>query len=206
MASYSKTWPPCLRNYNLTNLCNQNIRYAVGNFARQKPGWVLQQETQISIFYVSVLFVQFTVNIVLVQNEYLTLVFLFLTGLSVRISPKTFTQYRDQDVVFYCYVTGNPAPIVSWYSNGQDITHDSRLKMTNVPGGYLMRLGPLHPLLDNGTLECRGNNAVNPPVTDKAELHVLSRRFRKFSSLIYCICVYLSSNENAVLIIETGSW
>ena len=137
--------------------------------------------------------------LLLVQNEYVLLVFVFLTGLSVRISPKTFTQYRGQNVVFYCYVTGNPAPIVSWYSQGRDITRDSRVTITNIPRGYLMRLGPVHLVLDNGTLECRGNNAVDRPVADKAELHVLSRNFRKFSSPLHYIFQTISRNEEVFL-------
>ena len=62
-----------------------------------------------------------------------------------------------------------------------------------------MRLGPLHPVLDNGTLECRGNNALDRPVADKAELHVLSRQFRKFSSPLHYIFQTISRNEEAVL-------
>ena len=109
----------------------------------------------------------------------ITIVLAFLKGLKVTISPKQLTQYRGQYVVFYCYVTGNPVPIVSWYKKGKDIAHDPRLKTGKVPGGYMMRFGPVHPALDNDTMECRGNNGVDAPVADKADLHVLRQPFSK---------------------------
>ena len=130
----------------------------------------------------------------------------FHKGLSVRISPKQLTQYWGQYVVFRCYVTGNPLPIVSWFSGDKNITHDQRLTTGKINGGYMMRLGPVHPILDNGTIECRGKNGVDPPVADKADLHALREYFSKFCFLSilllyvtslycyrYCIFLILSS-------------
>ncbi len=71
-------------------------------------------------------------------------------------------------------------PIVTWHSKGKDITHDPRVKIGKVAGGYIMRLGPVHPFFDNGTMECRGKNGVDSPVADIADLHILVKAFRKF--------------------------
>ena len=116
----------------------------------------------------------------------------FLTGLSVKISPKKFTQYRNQYVVFQCHVTGNPVPIVSWYKMGTNIVSDSRAKISKIPGGYMMRLGPLHPVFDNNSkVECRAENGVDSPVADKAELHVRTSVFGRFLRVyIYMYTVY----------------
>ena len=83
-------------------------------------------------------------------------------------------------------------PIVSWYNGkGTDLATETRATIGKIPGGYIIRLGPLFPVFDNGTLECRANNSVDPPVTDVANLHVLSKIFGKFSNMNVMRCLLL---------------
>lgn len=138
-------------------------------------------------------------SVILLRNN----VFLFLTGLSARISPKSLVQYRGQYVVFHCYVTGNPLPIVSWYSKGRAMSSDSRATTSKFPGGYIMKLGPVHHVFDNATIECRAANGVDPPVADKAELRIRLEVFRKFyfilsSTAKYCVLIFLARRERGL--------
>ena len=89
-------------------------------------------------------------------------------------------------------------PTVMWYSKGKDITRDPRTEIDKVRGGYIMRLGPVHPFFDNGTLECRGKNGVDPPVSDKAELRVLRKPFGKLSTAKSLIFTWLFMHQRCV--------
>ena len=89
----------------------------------------------------------------------------------ITAHPQNETGIEGQNVTFTCNATGNPAPTISWTTNGSthDTSHNSRISFS-VDNKQLTITNVNRT--DSGEYRCVANNSVGNATSDAAILYI----------------------------------
>ena len=87
----------------------------------------------------------------------------------IATHPQNITTREGQNVTLYCNATGNPAPTISWYTDGYPINNS-----------FSTNLSPSHEQLtimnvkrtDSGDYTCRAKNRVGTDTSNASTINV----------------------------------
>lgn len=75
-------------------------------------------------------------------------------------------------VHFICEVTGTPKPTVKWYKNGVALRSLDRAHTFPLPGGELLRLGPVRRARHRGDYQCKASNSEGSATSQASSLMI----------------------------------
>ena len=99
----------------------------------------------------------------------------FLDPSRVLLSPADQTVGESYNVTLYCYVEGKPKPQVQWLKNGQAITQDNRITISqpNLESRSSSTLTITNVgRVDAGKYSCNATNSFGSAVSTQASLNV----------------------------------